>query len=220
MRDPGVTWVREMAPRAALAAALLLSASTSSRAQASRRNPGGRPAMPGASDAPNRNPSIRERQLKMLEMEREMNRPPAREEAELALGQIGEDYERIQVINNRLMAAAVPARVLDYGKIADDAAEIGKRASRLKANLHLPRPEGAGKASPEREPAGDAEFKKLLLALDTALMRFVKSPVFQSTDVIDAEAARKASADLEAVIELSRFVGKCAAKAGKGAGKR
>lgn len=170
---------------------------------------------------PNMNPSIRERQMKMIEMEREMNRPPAeRKGAELALAEIGEDYERIQVVNNRMMAAVFNAQAPDYAGVAAATAEIGKRAARLKSNLHLPPPaESAEKRTALAEPADAAALKKLLLTLDASLMSFVKSPLFESVDVLDAAAAAKARADLEAVIELSHFINKSAERMAKSTGK-
>lgn len=172
---------------------------------------------------PNMNPSIRERQMKMTEMEREMNRPRAeREGAALALAEIGEDYERIQVVNNRMMAAVFSAPAPDYGSVASATAEIGKRAGRLKSNLHLPPPpaESAEKRTAPAEPPDAASMKRLLLALDKSLMSFVKSPVFESVGVMDARAAARARADLEAVIELSHFISKSAGRMAKAAGKR
>src|SRR5437879_10192818 len=53
--------------------------------------------------------SIRERQFKMLEMEREAAKPRTPEEETLALAQIAEDYKRIQVINNKMMSTTMPA---------------------------------------------------------------------------------------------------------------
>jgi hypothetical protein len=158
----------------------------------------------------------------MMELEREASRPPAsRGEARLALGRISEDYERIQVVNNRMMAATFNAGIPDYAYVASATAEIGRLAGRLKSNLRLPPPpELSKKQPPPPEPDDAAALKKHLLSLDASLMSFVKSPIFQSVNVLDAEAAAKASGDLESVIELSRLVSRCAQKMAQAAGKR
>lgn len=215
MNNSRVKGLRAAALRTALAAVFLLTATAAAHARQRPRHPPPRPR------APNMNPSIRERQIKMMEMERELSKPAARKDAELALTQISEDYERIQMVNNRMMADAFNAPVPDYGSVASATAEIGKRAGRLKSNLHLPPPsESEKRQTAAAEPADAAALKKLLLSLDTSLMSFVKSPVFNSVDVLDAGAAAKARGDLEAVIELSHFISKCAEKMAKPAGKR
>ncbi len=165
------------------------------------------PTNPARVKQPNRNPSIREREFKMREMEQEASRPPTAEETELALKQIGEDFERLQAVNNKMMSAAAPAKTLDYKNIAKTTAEIRERAARLKTNLHLPQPEQI-EAAPKRPDAEtDEQLKASLLTLDKAIMSFVTSPLFKSVDVIDAKVAAKASHDLETIIELSRIIG-------------
>ncbi|HEX6622750.1 MAG TPA: hypothetical protein VF064_03505 [Pyrinomonadaceae bacterium] len=209
---------------ASLSAALvLLVAEPSTTFAQGRTRPAPRRAAPApvkrTSGAP-QPPSIRERQFKMHEMEREAAHRRTPEEERLALAQIAEDYERIQLVNNKMMAAAFGAAAPDYGNIATVTAEIGKRAGRLKTNLHLPPPtEPESKQPPPAEPGDAAALKKLLLSLDKSLMSFVRSPVFDSVNVIDAGAAATARADLETVIELSHFISKCARKMSKDAAK-
>jgi hypothetical protein len=206
------------------AAVVLLFAGSSTTFAQGRTRPAPRRAAPApgkrTSGAP-QPPSIRERQFKMHEMEREAARRRTPEEERLALAQIAEDYERIQVVNNKMMASAFGAAPPDYGNIASVTAEIGKRAGRLKSHLHLPPPaEPESKQPPPAEPGDAAGLKKLLLSLDTSLMSFVKSPVFDSVGVLDAKAAATARGDLEAVIELSQFISRCAEKMSKAAEKR
>lgn len=207
---------RPMPPRAAsLALSFLLLATPAAAAQAGGRpSRGHRPMRPADVRGP-RAPSIRERSIILREMERRAGEAPPPETTKLALAQIAEDYEQLQVVNNRMMGAVIPAPAPDYRLIAQTAADIRKRADRLRANLALPRPEGAAKDRAARPPAADAaQMKEALLALDRAIMSFVRSPLFRNTDVMDAGAAGRAGRDLEEVIELSRRAAKDAERLG------
>jgi hypothetical protein len=155
-------------------------------------------------------------------MQREAARPRAERRAALPLGQIAEDFERMQTVNNRMMVAVMRSDSPDYGLVSDATAEIRKRAARLRSNLPLPEPEegGGGKAADYKSPEDGAQLKAALLRLDRALMSFVLSPVFRNTDVVDADDGAKARRDLEEVIELSRLINKDAGRMSKSAGKR
>lgn len=167
-------------------------------------------------------PSIRERQLVMSGMEKEAARPADERKPALPLEQIAEDFERIQAVNNRMMAAVMRSDAPDYRLVSDSTAEIRKRAARLRSNLPLPEPEekGGGRAADYKGPEDAAQLKAALLRLDRALMGFVKSPVFKNPDVFDADDAARARRDLEEVVELSRLLNKDAERLSKAAGRR
>jgi hypothetical protein len=160
---------------------------------------------------------VRERERIMREMEREANKPPTEEEIKLAFEQISEDYGRIQVVNNQLMAVAKVPGTPDYKLISDAAAEIQKRARRLKNNLQLPKPEDAN--APYQSAEDVSQLKASFLFLDRKIQSFVRSSVFKNPDVVDAKAATKASRDLAAIIELSQAIAKDAERIGKSSPK-
>lgn len=169
----------------------------------------------GTPDTSRRAPSIREREFILRGMEREAKRPPTREEFELALEQIGEDFERMQVVNNELIGVAKTPGVPDYKLISEATSEIQRRASRLKNNMKLPKPEETATA-PKYQSAEDvSQLKASLLWLDGKIRNFVQSPLFKNTDVVDAKLAVKASRDLAAIIELSQLINKDARRMNK-----
>lgn len=186
-------------------------------------NPGGpvRPS-PGGLKAPQQQkaPNIRERQFKMLEMEREAAKPRTPEEEKLALAQIAEDYERIQVINNKMMGATMSRSKPDYGVIAETTAEIKKRAKRILDNLRLPKAadEEATKNPEHKKVTDAARMKVALLSLDGSIMSFVQNPIFKNTGVVDVEQATKLRRDLETIIEFSQLISKDADELKKSSG--
>jgi len=189
-------------------------------AQTEHRRPGGRPVV-GTNTSPSRKPSIRERQLIMDAMAREVGRPRSTDEKRIALVQIADDFQQIQMVNNKMMEAAMKAATLDYGDIGSSTAEIKKRASRLKSNLELPSVEPDAKSKQEYKPLVDAAgMKAALLSLDKSIMSFVESPIFKNPNVIDMDQTSKAIRDLDIIIEFSRLISKDAERLGKSSSKR
>jgi hypothetical protein len=169
-------------------------------------------------------PSIIERQYMMRQMEIEAGKPPlTAEQKRLALAQIADDYAQIQVINNKMMSAAMKAPVPNYESIAETIAEIGKRAGRIKTNLPLP---GDDKKEADTKPAeyknvvDPAGMKASLLFLDATIMRFVNNPIFNNTSVVPVREAAKAKRDLDTIVEFSNLIGKDAKKLSKTSNKR
>jgi hypothetical protein len=148
---------------------------------------------------------IRERQSRLYKraVEDGLRRPAERAEAErLALAQIKEDYERIQVVNQDLAKATDASGELDLKLAAESAAEIRKRSERLLGNLALPElPEDVERV---RMPAeGEEQLRPSLVMLRRLVERFVRSPLFREVNVIDAQVSTRARRDLEGIVELS-----------------
>ena len=151
---------------------------------------------------------LRERQRVMInrEVEEGLRRPAERgkrEEAErLAVAQIKEDYERIQVVNNELAEAVANPAGGDLKLAAKFTAEIERRAGRLLSNLALP--ELPPDLERVRMPAGgEGQIRPSLQMLSRLVNRFVRSPLFREVNVIDAQVSTRARRDLEGIIELS-----------------
>ena len=151
---------------------------------------------------------IRERQRVMTtrRVEEGLRRPAGRakreEEERLALSQIKEDYERIQVLSNELAEAVSMPGELDLKLVAKSTSEIGKRAERLLHNLALP--ELTADVERVKVPAeGQAQIQPSLLMLRRLVDRFVRSPFFREVNVIDTQVSARTRRDLEGIIELS-----------------
>lgn len=209
---------------AAAAGATLLCLALCGAAATFAQGPGGgRPSnaehapLPTTPSTLPRAPGVRERQMIMDEMRREMGEEaPPRKSEELRMTEIAEDYRDLQQVNNKLMAAVMRSKEPDYDLINKSAADIRRRAERLRENLALPAPEAKGEAKAGPKPAADAKgMKAALLALDRSVMSFVRSPLFKNTDVLDAEVAARASRDLADVIERSRLAAKDAERLGR-----
>jgi len=192
----------------ALVAVLMLPASINAQRD-STGVAGPSPNGVGAREGP-RPPSIRERQFKINEMEREAAKLRTPEEERLALAQIAEDFEQIQIINNKMMSATMRSASPDYARIAETTAEIKKRTRRLRDNLRLAEVEDRDEAKePSSKKAMEpGQTKANLLALDESIMSFIKNPIFQSTQVINLAQATKAWHEIDEIIQLSELIKK------------
>jgi hypothetical protein len=116
--------------------------------------------------------------------------------------QIKEDFERIQLINSDVLQAITLKAEPDYRRLSEAAAEVKKRATRLRSNLFPSEFRVESKQS-EQRLKGPENLKSLLSELDKAITTFVHNPMFENTRVVNEEDSKKAQEDLEKIIDLS-----------------
>lgn len=121
-----------------------------------------------------------------------------------------EDFRTLQLVNNEMMRAVfvtAAAGPTDYERVAEAAAEINKRAARLRSNLRLP-DQQAGETTRAAAPdiADDGQLRASLRVLDKAIMEFVTNPGFRQSGTVDVRHSAAAAETLTRVAELSRAV--------------
>ncbi|HEX8139217.1 MAG TPA: hypothetical protein VF544_16760 [Pyrinomonadaceae bacterium] len=133
--------------------------------------------------------------------------------------QTKEDFEQLQLVNYHLSEMVAASAALDYEQISKGAAEVKKRASRLKGSLLLLEPEKDEKPQKSREETVTDELKPAITALNELVNSFVWNPVFQHPQVLDVEHSVQARRDLEGIIRLSEQIHKRAEALSKATGK-
>jgi hypothetical protein len=131
------------------------------------------------------------------------------------IAQVKEDFERIQVIRNDLVRATSASNALDYKFISEATEQIKKRSRRLKHNLALPDSDEDEKSQKDASEFDQAQIKAALYTLCDRIESFVKSSIFETPSVIDAEMSIKANRDLQSMIELSSNIRKGAQRLNK-----
>ena len=127
----------------------------------------------------------------------------------LALAELQEDFKSIQAVNLEMVRTLSKGGRLDLKFVANSAAEIKKRAARLKINLVLPEPESEVKRPPQQETVMTLDqLKWSMLALGKLVYAFVKSPFFKEIDVVNQQEGMKVRQNLEEIIELSQRIKK------------
>lgn len=126
--------------------------------------------------------------------------------------EVAENFEQLQLRNYSLAQAAPRVGPVDYALVKKEAAEVRKRASRLKDYLALPKPgeEGGRKPDARAQPLTPEGLREAVASLDALVNDFVRNPVFQRPGVVDLEQSSKASRDLAGIIDLSERVRRCA----------
>ncbi len=134
--------------------------------------------------------------------EGELEIPKPAKNQNLQMAQIREDFRRIQSINAERIRPAVNNNSLAYGNIAKAAAEIERRAKRLKSNLALP--ESSDGPIPAEQSS--LTYTEQMKRLDSSISNFVSNSIFRSTAVVDVQLAEKASRDLREIILVSSWL--------------
>ena len=123
--------------------------------------------------------------------------------------EIKEDFERIQVINSDVLQAFPSDAAVDYERLSAAAAEINKRATRLKSNL-FPSELKARAEQGVQEAKEQQDLKSLLSELDATITRFVHNPMFENTRVVNPQDSERAKKELDNTIKLSDKIRKTA----------
>jgi hypothetical protein len=122
-----------------------------------------------------------------------------------AIDQTKQDFKRIQIIRNDVVDYLVAKKPLDYKLISEQAAEINKRAHRLKSFMM---PSDPAEKEREKDAAKQAEYdgeqiKGALVKLCNTIYSFTVNPMFKDPGTVDIQKAASAGGDLLVIIELS-----------------
>ena len=177
----------------------------------------GKPA--GAGPPPNNNPNISDRVRQIDEGKLRGAEANAGVEEEnqkrvqAAIVNMKDDYKRIQVLRNDIARNLVARKPLEYKLVADQAAEINKRASRLNVYM-LARVPDEEKADSSVELKSE-EMVGALVKLCKLIDSFTENPVLKNAGTVDLKGAAKAKddkanadRDLLAIIKLSGSIRK------------
>lgn len=146
---------------------------------------------------------LRSWNLRILSLQYDRNKHRSSPKPEQQLAQLQKDFSQLQVLNKRLLTAALGNAPLDPGFVSKSVSEIKKRAERLDKNLALPEPEKSAEQTAVQTQASPAHLKPSVLRLGRLIFSFVDNPFFKEASVVDTQLTTKARRDLEDIIELS-----------------
>jgi hypothetical protein len=172
---------------------------------------GGRPAPPPGG------PNMKE-EMQRQEMRETMLRHPNlggelekrdQKRIDAAIAQVQQDFKQLQVVRNEVVRNLIAKKPLDYKLITDEAAEINKRADRLKTYLIPPMPKNSKDAKDKEKGQKDQgeltndQMKSALVQLCNRIALFIENPVLKTPGTIDVAQSTRVSGELQTIIELS-----------------
>jgi hypothetical protein len=120
-----------------------------------------------------------------------------------AIDQTKQDFKRIQLIRNDVVDYLVAKKPLDYKLVSEQAAEINKRANRLKSFLMPSAPAEKEKDAAKQTEYDDEQIKGALVKLCNTIYSFTGNAMFKDPTTVDLQKAASAGGDLLNIIELS-----------------
>jgi hypothetical protein len=131
-----------------------------------------------------------------------------------------EDFLRIQQISRLLLDMTRGSRPVALDLVAKAAADVNKRAQRLKSNLGLPKPPKSSDKSETPESPSPNLVKDQIEQLEESVKALVSNPMFQNIKAADRDLAKEASADLQKIIAKSRLLQQVAEQVGAAGGSQ
>ena len=135
-----------------------------------------------------------------------------------AIAQVQQDFKQLQTVRNHMVRDLIANKPLDYRLISDQAAEINKRADRLKTYLIPPTPKDAkDKEKGQKDPVefADGQMKGALVQLCNRIALFIENPVLKTPGTVDVAQSTKVSGELLTIIELSGNIKRSAERLSK-----
>jgi hypothetical protein len=134
---------------------------------------------------------------------------------EATVKQIKDDFKQIQIVRNELVRTLLAEKPLDFRMVSDKAAEINKRAGRLKLFLIPPSDDDKDKNHKNEVDLTKEEMKGALVQLCNLVAGFIDNPVLTNPGVTNVEQSIKAGGDLLNIIQLSSNIKRSAEKLNK-----
>ncbi len=156
--------------------------------------------------------SLRRRSLELERVKREgntINPAGASKEQQIKFAQVKADFESIQNLQTAIIKAYTTGKRINYEKIHDSAAEMTNKARRLDENLFDSKQTQKIKAG---ENVSRKSIRDLIIELDNSIGKFISSPIFTNTKIVDLETSQKTRIDLEKLLTLSEILSKEAGK--------
>ena len=160
----------------------------------------GTPAGAGDRNLEDRNIKGRAVELERIRRDGDNKNPETR------FAEIKDDFEKMQAVNADLQSMAASAEA-NRKSVSKAAAEIKKRAVRLKSNLFPEtknKKDSKDKAKPD-DSAPSQDLKNLTDRLNTTVSELTHNPIFSNPKFTEADSAQAAD-DLEKIISFSSAI--------------
>lgn len=126
---------------------------------------------------------------------------PARSVSRAMLEQMNEDFKRLQIVRLGLVGVIKAGKSFEYKRLSTDAAEIRKRAARLRESLVLF--DDGKRSTAEKAGFDKTDIQDAASMLCIEISRFTENPMFKPGGAYNVRNAAEAQRALDAVINLA-----------------
>lgn len=155
-----------------------------------------------------RDNTIKMRSVELERIKREANKlnpVESTKEREIRFGEIKEDFENIQKLQDSIIKAYTTGKKINYSKISSSAMNMRKNALRLNENLFGAKPHESSKNDNSKK-IENKNVRSLIIELDNLIGSFIKSPIFQNTKIVDSKISEEAQTELKNILNLSNML--------------
>jgi hypothetical protein len=146
----------------------------------------------------------REAALRSMTMMGGQKRDPREQQA--LLEQMNGDFKQIQLIRLGMVKDIADGKPFEYKRLATDAAEIKKRAARLRTSLALLEEKDVSKQDAKKVEYQKDTIQDAAADLCLEISRFTTNPLFKPGSVYNLRHAIEADNTLDTVINLSNNI--------------
>lgn len=153
-----------------------------------------------------RDNNIKMRSIALERVKRDASKPfryESTKERKIRFAKVKKDFEKIQRTQDFIVKIYTTGKTINYSRIGKSAKDISQSALRLDENLFGAKPE---KTDKKQKAKKRKNVRDLIIKLDNAIGKFIKSPIFQNTKVVDSKVSREAKSDLEDIVRLSKML--------------
>jgi hypothetical protein len=152
------------------------------------------------------NRSIKMRSTNLERVKRDANKIGSGDtnvKSKIKFAEIKDDFESIQKLQNEIIKAYTTGKKINYSRISKKSETMIKNALRLDVNLFGTN-SGKSFVIKADKIKNQESVRTFIILLDRSIGKFVKSPIFKDTKIVDLKDSKNTQIELKKIIYLGQ----------------